>query len=175
MNFQIFELLTYFIIYSFAGWVMESIFRSICEKKFINTGFLKGPFCPIYGIGAIIIYVFLSGFKYNIFLLFLMGFIVLSIWEYIVGVLLEKVFNTKYWAYSDHKFNFQGRICLTNSIYWGFLGVVFIKYINPFVANKLQYVDINYLRAIIYTALVIVIIDAVNTIVKVKNLRVTLE
>ena len=121
MNFQIFELLTYFIIYSFAGWVMESIFRSICEKKFINTGFLKGPFCPIYGIGAIIIYVFLSGFKDNIFLLFLMGFIVLSIWEYIVGVLLEKVFNTKYWDYSDHKFNFQGRVCLTNSIYWGFL------------------------------------------------------
>ena len=163
MNFQIFELLTYFIIYSFAGWVMESIFRSICEKKFINTGFLKGPFCPIYGIGAIIIYVFLSGFKDNIFLLFLMGFIVLSIWEYIVGVLLEKVFNTKYWDYSDHKFNFQGRICLTNSIYWGFLGVVFIKYINPFVVNKLQYVDINYLRVIVYIALVIVIIDAINT------------
>ena len=175
MNFQIFELLTYFIIYSFAGWVMESIFRSICEKRFINTGFLKGPFCPIYGIGAIIIYVFLSGFKDNIFLLFLMGFIVLSIWEYIVGVLLEKVFNTKYWDYSDHKFNFQGRICLTNSIYWGFLGVVFIKYINPFVVNKLQYVGINYLRVIVYIALVIVIIDAINTIVKVKNLRVTLE
>lgn len=175
MNFQIFELLTYFIIYSFAGWVMESIFRSICERRFINTGFLKGPFCPIYGIGAIIIYVFLSGFKDNIFLLFLMGFIVLSIWEYIVGVLLEKVFNTKYWDYSDHKFNFQGRICLTNSIYWGFLGVVFIKYINPFIANKLQYIDINYLRVIVYIALVIVIIDAINTIVKVKNLRVTLE
>lgn len=175
MKYQIFELLTYFVIYSFAGWIMESIFRSICDRKLINTGFLKGPFCPIYGIGAIIIYIFLSGFEDNIFLLFLMGFIVLTIWEYIVGVLLEKLFKTKYWDYSDHRFNFQGRICLTNSIYWGVLGVIFIKYINPFVISKLQYIDLNYLKAVIYIALVIVIVDAVNTIVKVKNLNVALE
>ena len=66
MKYQIFELLTFFVIYSFAGWVMESIFRSLCERKIINTGFLKGPYCPIYGIGAIIIFIFLDGFKDNI-------------------------------------------------------------------------------------------------------------
>ncbi len=154
---------------------MESIFRSICERKLINTGFLKGPFCPIYGIGAIIIYVFLQGFKDNIILLFIMGFIVLTIWEYLVGVLLEKLFNTKYWDYSDHKFNIQGRICLTNSICWGILGIVFIKYINPFIRTQLYNMDILYLKAIIYIAFVIIIIDAITTISKVKNLRLALE
>ena len=175
MKYQIFELLTYFVIYSFAGWVMESIFRSISERKLINTGFLKGPFCPIYGIGAIIIYVFLSGFKENILLLFLAGFIILSVWEYIVGLFLEKIFNTKYWDYSDHKFNIQGRVCLTNSIYWGILGVVFIYYIHPFVLSKLQLVDSIYLEVIVYTSLILVIADAITSIVKMKNLNVALE
>ena len=175
MKYQIFELLTYFVIYSFAGWVMESIFRSILERKLINTGFLKGPFCPIYGIGAIIIYVFLSGFKENILLLFLAGFIVLSVWEYIVGMLLEKIFHTKYWDYSDHKFNIQGRVCLTNSIYWGILGVVFIHYIHPFVVSKLQLIDSIYLEVAIYCSLILITTDAIITIVKMKNLSATLE
>ena len=90
---------------------MESIFRSICEKKLINTGFLRGPFCPIYGIGSIIMVVFLENFAEAPILLFFTSMVVLTLWEYIVGVLLEKIFDTKYWDYSDHKFNFQGRIC----------------------------------------------------------------
>ncbi len=154
---------------------MESIFRTICEKKLINTGFLTSPFCPIYGIGAIIIYVFLRGFQDNIILLFLMGFIVLTIWEYLVGILLEKVFHTKYWDYSDHKFNIQGRICLTNSIYWGILGIIFIKYVHPFVQAQLYYFDIIYLQAIIYVIFFIIMIDSITTITKVKNLQMTLE
>ncbi len=154
---------------------MESIFRSICEKKIINTGFLRGPFCPIYGIGAIIIYVFLERFKDNIVLLFVMGFIVLTAWEYIVGVLLEKLFQTKYWDYSDHKFNIQGRICLSNSIYWGILGIIFIIYINPFIQKELQTIDTMYLHIIIYIAFLIVIADGITTIAKIKNLRLALE
>ena len=63
METNCFEILTYFIIYSFLGWLMESVFRSICEKKMINTGFLRGPFCPIYGIGAIIMFIFLRKYK----------------------------------------------------------------------------------------------------------------
>lgn len=90
MDNQFLELLKYFIIYSMLGWVMESVFRSICERKLINTGFLKGPFCPIYGIGAIIMIVFLKQFQSNILLLFFMSFVVLTIWEYIVGVFWKK-------------------------------------------------------------------------------------
>ena len=114
MEFNWFDILTYFIIYSFLGWIMESIFRSIAEKKLINTGFLRGPFCPIYGFGAIIMFIFLESLQNKPIILFIVSVIVLTAWEYIVGVLLEKIFKTKYWDYSEHKFNFQGRICLTN-------------------------------------------------------------
>ena len=140
MNINIFDLWTYFIIYSFLGWILESIVRSVCEKKLINTGFLYGPFCPIYGCGAIIMLFFLKYFESSWILLFITSIIFLTFWEYIVGVFLEKTFKTKYWDYSNQKFNFQGRICLTNSLCWGVLGVVFIKYIHPFVSNLLEFV-----------------------------------
>lgn len=175
MNISLFDLLTYFIIYSFLGWIMESIIRSIFEKKLINTGFLYGPFCPIYGFGAIIMIVFLKYFEQTWILLFAMSFLFLSFWEYIVGVILEKIFKTRYWDYSDQKFNFQGRVCLVNSLFWGFLGVVFIKYIHPFIVNMIQYIDKTSLLIMIYTSTIIFIIDTIISVMKLINIKATLQ
>lgn len=175
MAIQLLELATYFIIYSFLGWVLESIFRSFCEKKIINTGFLIGPICPIYGCGAIIMIVFLRNFSNSKILLFTMSIIFLSLWEYIVGVILEKLFKSKYWDYSDHKFNYKGRICLTNSIAWGFLGVFFIEYIHPFIINLLKNIDILYLKIIVPILLILILIDAIISIIKTKNIKGSLE
>ncbi len=175
MGDELFKLLTYFIIYSFLGWVMESTFRSVLEKKIINTGFLIGPLCPIYGIGACIMFLFLDKFYDNVLILFLVSIVSLTLWEYIVGVLLEKVFNTKYWDYSNQKFNFQGRICLFNSLCWGVLGVIFIKYIHPFIQELVKKVDIHVLHYVILIATVVFLIDMIVSIVKVKNIKVTLQ
>ena len=176
MENQFFSILTYFIIYSILGWVLESIFRSLCERKLINTGFLKGPFCPIYGVGALIMILLLSSFESNFIILFVMSFLVLTFWEYMVGYFLEKVFHTKYWDYSNHKFNIQGRICLSNSIYWGILGVLFIKYIQPFISDKISLLFENgYFIAVIYLIAVIMLVDAINSIIRVKNIGNTLE
>ncbi len=175
MDNTFFHILTYFVIYSFLGWVLESIVRTICEKKIINTGFLIGPFCPIYGFGAIIMLLFLDRFKNNIFLLFFISVIALTLWEYIVGVLLEKFFSTKYWDYSNHKFNYKGRICLTNSIAWGVLGVLFINYIHPFIIQTLSYVEFMYVAIIASVIVLILLIDAIISIIKVKNIKSTLE
>lgn len=175
MEINIFSLITYFIIYSFLGWVMESIFRSIAEKKIINSGFLYGPFCPIYGIGAIIMFLFLNGFKENIILLFIISFVVLSIWEYLVGWLLEIVFHTKYWDYSDNKYNIQGRLCLMNSLFWGVLGVVFIRIIHPFVIDVLSNVDKDVVNISTLIIGVYILIDAIVTIVKVKKIDIRLS
>lgn len=174
MKEQLFEILTYFIIYSFLGWVMESIVRSIAEKKIINTGFLIGPICPIYGIGAIIIFLFLNQFENNLVLLFLISVIVLTIWEYLVGVLLETIFHTKYWDYSDHKINFQGRVCLTNSICWGVLGILFVKYIHPFIQEMVAKVDIRLLHYTIGIISVVILVDIIISVVKIKNIKETL-
>lgn len=175
MNINLIELTTYFIVYSFLGWVMESIVRSICERKIINTGFLRGPFCPIYGIGATIMFLFLEGFANKPILLFFIAIIVLTTWEYLVGVFLEKAFQTKYWDYSDHKFNFQGRICLTNSICWGILGVLFVKYIHPFIQAMMAKMDTNLLNYIMVVLFVIFIVDTITTVIHVKSIKATLE
>ncbi len=175
MDNTFFYILIYFIIYSFLGWTLESIVRTICERKIINTGFLIGPFCPIYGFGAIIMILFLNKFENNIILLFFISFVVLSIWEYIVGVILEKLFKTKYWDYSKNRFNFKGRVCLTNSLAWGVLGVLFIKYIHPFIQQLIGYVDYIYLAIIASIIALILLIDAIISIIKVKNIQTTLQ
>lgn len=175
MGEQLFLLVTYFLIYSILGWIMESIFRSIIERKIINTGFLRGPICPIYGFGAIIMVAFLRNFSDNLILLFICSLVTLTFWEYIVGVLLEKLFHTKYWDYSDHKINFQGRICLSNSIYWGILGVAFLKFIHPFIQGIVERIDVSILYFIVVTSSFIFIVDVITSVVKVVNMSVTLE
>ncbi len=171
MENQIIKLILFFIIYSFLGWVMESMVRSICEKKLINTGFLYGPFCPIYGLGALIMILFLSTFKNNVFLLFLTSFVILSLWEYVVGWLLEKIFKTKYWDYSDHKFNINGRVCLSNSIAWGVLGVIFVKYLHPWISDILLKIPE---KVLICSTIILggyIIIDAIVTMIKVGSIE----
>lgn len=169
------KLILYFIFYSFCGWIMESILKTYLQKKLVNSGFLYGPLCPIYGFGAIIMILFLDIFKNNIFLLFLMSFFVLSIWEYIVGWLLEKIFKAKYWDYTDNKFNIKGRVCLMNSLFWGILGVLFTKFIHPFIISKIDLIPqqaIVFLTAILLFA---ILVDLVISIVKATNIRSKLE
>lgn len=121
--------------------------------------------------GSIIMITIIGRLHGKIIELFLVSVVLLTFWEYIVGVLLEKVFKTKYWDYSDHKINFQGRICLTNSIAWGFLGVGFINYINPFVWSIISKVPANIFNSIIYGATAVLIVDTIISIIKINTIR----
>lgn len=122
-----------FIIYSFIGWICETLYCSVFAKKFINRGFLNGPFCPVYGFGALLIIFLLGNLPKNIVLVFLAGTIITTILEYFTGWLLEAIFHAKWWDYSHNKFNIKGRICLTNSILFGLLSVILVLFIQPFV------------------------------------------
>lgn len=161
------KILLYFAIYSFLGWCVESIYKSILDKKMVNSGFLYGPFCPIYAFGAIIMAWILTKLPNNVFIIFISSTILLTVWEYIVGVLLEKIFKTKYWDYSHLKFNINGRVCLKNSIYWGLLGVAFTFVIHPFIK---QYVDmipektLMYVNIVVYTVLITDVVISVTRI-----------
>ena len=95
MEDEIIKIIFYFFMYSLLGWAMESIYLSIGQRRLVNTGFLYGPFCPIYGFGAVVLYVLLIHLQGKPVLIFLAGFFVLSVWEYFVGFLLEKLFKTK--------------------------------------------------------------------------------
>lgn len=168
---KVLYIIAYFFVYSFIGWCLESIYKTILQKKLVNSGFLVGPFCPIYGFGALIMYLSLRNLTNNIFILFLFGLIVLSIFEYFVGLFLEVVFKTKYWDYSENKFNIHGRVCLKNSMYWGILGIIFMKMIHPRVEKFVNIVPILYVTIAIIVLMVIMFIDTVVTIIKLVNIN----
>ena len=175
MENEIIKIITYFFLYSFIGWAMESLYISVLQRKVINTGFLHGPFCPIYGFGAVVLYVLLSPLKGNVLAIFCTAFFVLSLWEYFVGFLLEKLFKTKYWDYSKNRFNINGRVCLLNSIYWGLLSIFFIEIWNPIVEIQIQKIP-QYILLYIDTVLIIYIMaDMVSSSVRIINLPKRIE
>lgn len=121
-----------FLTYAFLGWCMEVTCKFIQYKKFINRGFLIGPYCPIYGWGALAITILLQRFTGNAIILFLMAIIICSFIEYFTSYFMEKRYHARWWDYSNKKFNINGRICLDTMIPFGILGVFIMYVTNPF-------------------------------------------
>lgn len=130
-GFTWYQVAWFFLSYSFLGWVMESCFVSFQQKHWVNRGFLTGPFCPIYGVGMCTIILALTPVAGNYAALFFGGMVLASLIEYITSAIMEKLFNTRWWDYSTHKFNINGRICLDTSLAWGFLSIFVIKVLHP--------------------------------------------
>ena len=128
----------YLSVYSFLGWACESAYCSILAKKWVNRGFLNGPFCPIYGFGALLVLSFLLPLKSNFFLLYVAGVICTSVLEFLTSVAMEKIFHCRWWDYSDHRFNIQGRVCLENSLMFGGLCLVVVYGIHPAVSRFVE-------------------------------------
>ncbi|MFQ7539298.1 MAG: putative ABC transporter permease [Clostridium sp.] len=121
------ELILYFFLYSFFGWLCECIYCSIPAHTFINRGFLAGPYCPIYGCGALAVLHILDPFGYSIPLMFVMGIVVTSALEYVTSWGMEVLFHTKWWDYSSYPFNIHGRVCLKTpccSAVWCWLSII---------------------------------------------------
>ena len=117
----------------------------------------------------------LSFLKEKPILLFIAAFFILSIWEYLVGLFLEKVFKTKYWDYSHLKFNIQGRVCLKNSLFWGVLGVAFICCIHPFIDRYIKMIPINILLYIDIIIGIAILVDLVFSIIAITNFEIMVK
>lgn len=118
-SYSITQWISFFMIYCLIGWIYESIYVSIEHRKWVNRGFLHGPFLPIYGFGAVIILLTTIPVRTNYFLIFLFGMTSSTLLEYITGYVMEKIFHVKYWDYSNQPFNLNGYICLGCSLAWG--------------------------------------------------------
>lgn len=153
------ELFLFFMIYSFLGWVVEVINNFIHEKRFINRGFLIGPYCPIYGVGGLLITIFLSKYKQSIIVLFVMSIFLFALLEYFTSYIMEKLFKARWWDYSDKKYNINGRICLETLIPFGILGCVAMYIVNPMIFGFYQIIDVKVLRIIFLFVLTIFVID----------------
>ena len=153
-----------FTFYSFSGWCLEVSYYFKNEKKFVNRGFLKGPFCPIYGFSIVTLILLLQQYKNNLLLLFIFAFFITSFFEYITGFILEKVFNAKWWDYTDDPFNIQGKVCLPYSLLWASGEVVIIKFINPVVEEILYDLPYIFNYLIFYCVVFYFLLDFLITI-----------
>ena len=161
MTLNIYTYILLFFLYSFLGWVMEVTLKYIELKRFINRGFLIGPYCPIYGCGAVLITLFLQRFINDPITLFVYGIIICSILEYMTSFIMEKLFNARWWDYSTKKFNINGRICLETMIPFGLLGLAIMYIINPFFLKILDKISSKTIIIISIVLIVIFVIDLV--------------
>lgn len=122
-----------FFIYAFLGWCMEVSYAALNTGKFVNRGFLNGPLCPIYGLGAVLVLRLLEPFNDSLPLLFAGSVLVTSALEWLTGFVLEKLFHQRWWDYTDQPFNLGGYICLKFSIAWGFACLFVVKLLHPSV------------------------------------------
>ena len=127
----------YFVIYSFLGWVCETVYCSIPARHFINRGFLNGPFCPIYGVGGVVTIAVLEPFVHVPAMVFLLGMLWTSLLEYVTSWGMEALFHYKWWDYSNRFLNIRGRVCLLNSVLFGILCVALMYFIHPPVERLL--------------------------------------
>ena len=134
-----------FITYSFIGWCMEVGCKLVELKKFINRGFLIGPYCPIYGWGCILIIILLNKYTNDPLVLFIMAIVICSILEYFTSYFMEKLFKARWWDYSRRKFNINGRICLETMIPFGLLGCLIMYFVNPFFVSIYSKIPSNIL------------------------------
>lgn len=157
------ETFIWFMFYSIAGWVYESLICSVGARHFVNRGFLNGPYCPIYGFGAIFDLILLGGIE-NPFILFFLGMAVSCTLEYFTSYGMEKIFHTRWWDYSKWKCNINGRVCLLGAIVFGMLSVVLMKWIHPFVSRYVGLLPPRAWHGIFAVLLTVLMSDCLVTI-----------
>lgn len=130
IQYKAFQWLFFFYFYCFCGWCFESAYVSLKSRKPVNRGFMRGPFLPLYGSGAIMMLIVSMPFQDNVVLTYFAGVIGATALEYVTGVTMEALFKVRYWDYSKQPFNFQGHICLSSSVAWGFLTILMTKVVH---------------------------------------------
>lgn len=166
----------YFSIYSFLGWICEVIYCSIPVKKFINRGFLNGPVCPVYGFGALFVIYIMEWLNIDSpILIFIFGGVIASVIEFIADILLEYVFHTRLWNYSNRKFNIKGRVCLLNSTLFATLSLVLLEIIHPLMVLFISKFSNLAIILVASLFLIIFIVDMSLTVNEVINLNIALK
>ena len=171
LNYNIFALFCYFIVYSFMGWCLETVYSTIRKKQFVNRGFLSGPFCPIYGFAILSIIVLLKPIENNYIFLFIGSIFLTSFIEYITGYILETAFDSTWWDYSDEPYNLYGRICLKFSVIWALISILILKVIHPYIEYIVNLIPKNPGILLFYITLLYFILDFIITIITILKLK----
>lgn len=172
------QIVYYFIFYSFFGYFLENLYLIYESKKFVNSGFLIGPFCPIYAVSALSLFIFFEPISQHPLFFFLGAIILTSVIEYTTSLILESVFKTKWWDYSNEKFNLHGRICLKTSLSWGVLSTFIYYFVHPsveIITNKIGNTLPSYIPYLIILYFLIDFSLTINSLVNLKIIYLKLK
>ncbi|MBS5216122.1 MAG: putative ABC transporter permease [Clostridiales bacterium] len=162
MNHSIYQLLWYFLLYSFVGWCLEIVYAAVRKKRFVNRGILNGPLCPVYGLGMVFSFIFFRSLTENFVFLAIGCGAIATVLEFFTGMLLEKLFKKKWWDYSDYKYNLGGYVCLPFSIIWGITAALAIKFAQPLFQIVLDLIPVFLGQIVLIAAFVIIGIDVIS-------------
>ncbi len=167
---DVYHLVASFVVYSILGWLVESIYMSFCNRKITNRGFGKGPFCPIYGFGAVFGYLILSPLEGQYLKLYLAGAVLATIFEFIVGKGMIRFLGQLWWDYNEKPFNYQGIVCLESTIAWGFYAIIIIQFLHKAVYNMIDQFHFNIGVRLIQIILLGVAVDYTIQLAQVLNI-----
>lgn len=170
-----YELVWIFIIYAFLGWCTEVAYAAVDTGKFVNRGFLNGPYCPIYGCGIVIVVSILTPIKDNLFVLFFGSLLLTTVLEFLTGFLLEKIFHNKWWDYSAYPFNIKGYVCLKFSLYWGLACTFVMDIIHPMIYKLISIMPFLAGVIILLVVMVIFTTDIVISVLTILKLNQRLK
>lgn len=163
--------LLFFYFYCFLGWLWETCYVSVLKAKWVNRGFMRGPFLPIYGSGAIVVLIFTLPFRTNAGLVFVVGMTSATLLEYFTGAAMEKMFHVRYWDYSKQRLNLNGHICVTSSLAWGCFSVILTLYGHTPVERFVLNMNTNVLEVLVFVLTAYISIDMAESIREAINLK----
>lgn len=175
LTYSLYQLAWIFLIYSFMGWAIGTAMAAMREKKFIDVGFLFGPYCPAYGFGGLLFSVFLAELRNQLFFLFLGGMILSFLVSIATGFVLEGIFHRKWWDYSRKRFQFGGYVNLPYTVLWGLVGVLCISFVNPFLRSAISFVPSGIGKILIVILYVILLLDFAATVSGILAVRLRLK
>ncbi len=170
----LYDILAFFMIYSFLGWCVEVVFHAVRYGQIVNRGFLNGACCPIYGFGMVAVIVLLLPIDNNFLLLFIGGYVLCTLLELVGGWVLYHLFHTRWWDYSKQKFNLGGYICLKFSIMWGLACAFVVRVIHPVILDLLDLIPHTigvWILAVLYAFF---IADCISTVMTVTHMNADL-
>ena len=157
------QMVIIFALISFGGWVYETIYCSVVEGEFTKRGFLFGPTCPIYGIGALAVWLVLGQIS-NPFIVFIIGGFLATVIEYSTGLFLERRFKKKWWDYSMFKFNLHGRICPQASAVFGAFSVTSVFVLVPAMLDILMLFSRHTISVLAFIVVTLYFLDTVASL-----------
>lgn len=158
-SYSMVQWLFFFYFYCFFGWCFETTYVSLKQRHFVNRGFMRGPFLPLYGTGGIMMLVVSAPFKGNVPLVYLAGCVGATILEYVTGVVMEALFKVRYWDYSKQRFNFQGHICLSSSLAWGALTVFMTEWLHKVIDGVVSQIPFLWMERLVFVITIVLAVD----------------